>query len=74
VVRPVTVVPESAAAAYSTAADAGIEGLDTLGRHTPPNSASRWREPDRRETARVEKRQNQATKNITSEAMNRIMP
>ena len=46
-----------------------------LGGQTPPNSASRVAcTGSAGNSAELKKAQNQATKNITSEAMNRIMP
>jgi len=53
----------------------GIEGFNALGGHTPPNSsvARDVMQVGRKQRA-GEVGQNQATKNITSEAMNRIMP
>ena len=53
----------------------GIEGLDALGR---PDAAeqrlARGMDGSAGNSAELKKAQNQATKNITSEAMNRIMP
>ena len=69
-------VPEvSSISVFSSGRCQGSKVSMPLGGHTPPNSASRvaWTgSPGNSEE--LKKAQNQATKNITSEAMNRIMP
>src|SRR5258708_33334121 len=69
-------VPEvSSSSVFNNGRCQGSKVSIPLGGQTPPNSASRVAcTGSAGNSAEVEKAQKQATKNITSEGMNRIMP